>query len=209
MKLRSLLIAFAITLSPIIQAGPIKWIKDNAVPLAIGVAGVSAAVIYMSQPGDDDTAEITNLSPTSDRPTVEDQYMLSVARQQSALRPSRTTALMNNGDMVTEESGNPKIYNPNARPKKSSLVKAEHEPVNQLLNAKAPDTTAFKKALAQAIETDRNNLNQKNAGSCILSLCKNNKEICAFYNAQSLCFSRSDITLTRRIEWAQDLLTDL
>jgi|GEM_PF-3078851 hypothetical protein len=223
MKVKSLIIALAITLSPIIQAGPIKWIKDHTVPIAIGIAGVSAVtMIYLLQPGDNEKTEISNHSPTNEQPSVEDRYMLELARTQSAQRTSRTTAHINNGNTATEESGNHTIveskvdsilpkaaYDPNARPIKSSLRNANYEPVNQLFNANAPDTTAFKEALAQAIETDRKNLNQKNSESCILSLCKNNKTICAFYSAKSLCFNRSDIPLTRRIEWAQDLLTDL
>jgi hypothetical protein len=87
MKLKSLLIAFAITLSPVLQAGPIKWIKDNAAPIAIGatIAGIGAAVIYISQSDDDAAEEIPNNSPTSEqKPTVEDRYMLALAKQRTA-----------------------------------------------------------------------------------------------------------------------------
>jgi hypothetical protein len=88
MNIKSLIISLAIILSPAIQAGPTKWIKDNAVPIAIGVAGVSAAVIYMTQSDDNTVEEISNHSPTGEHPTVADQYMLSVAKRQAANRPT-------------------------------------------------------------------------------------------------------------------------
>lgn len=93
MNLKNLLIVLAITLSPVIQAGPVKWIKDNAAPIAIAagvsaIAGISFAVIYISQPDDADAEEITNQSPTSEQPTVADRYMLDLAKRQTAQRPS-------------------------------------------------------------------------------------------------------------------------
>lgn len=142
MKLKNLSIILAITLSPIINAWPVKWIKDNAVRIAIGVAGISAAVIYISQSDNDIKEEADNHSPRNEQFNLENKALLKSAREQAELRLSRESAHQKsvykepksytnkNGDQVFEFSEDTKLerkYNPTATATKSALKKHTHE----------------------------------------------------------------------------------
>lgn len=146
MKLRNLSIALAITLSPIINAGPVKWFKDNAVPIAIGFAGISAAVIYISQSDDNNIKqEAYNSSPRHEQFDLENKDLLRNARKHSEERLPRESAKKNcadekqddkpkiyksdKGDQVFEFSNDTTLvreYNKEAKPTKSALKKTTH-----------------------------------------------------------------------------------
>lgn len=123
MNIKPLMLALICATSPAIHAGsPIKWAKKNAVSLAVfGLAGVSAAIIYLSNQDENNESTIT----TPIHSTCEDQQLLAMARQEKII--STNVYKDKKGNTVFEFSKDVPVntsYNSNVIPKKSCFKQA-------------------------------------------------------------------------------------
>lgn len=161
MNLKIFSIAFLLATSPILQAGPLEWMKNNpGKTAAISIIGSAATVIYLSTQNDGEIDDKESNSPVESITDLSHAHLLNAARSHHASNRTsveRNTAIKTASTTTQQASNSSPVENLNDLSHANLITNAREHSNNQTpaVEDLVPNFSCFEKyAFKDEIKTN-------------------------------------------------------